>query len=106
MPVIINQTVQQGVPAVASLTFATTGIFRVFVRLSVVDLNNIRLLGILRFARRSSASEPAQFYLVERAEVRAQRDSFLFGDNVSYTVGDAVQFVPLYDFSTCIISTN
>lgn len=106
MAVLFSGQAFQGVPILVAFPRDTISPFRFFVRLAPADENNIRLLGILRFARRVATSEPTQFYVTERFEVRANRDSFVSAPQSGYLTGDAIQLVPLYDFTTCILSDS
>lgn len=104
MAILINESAYQGVPLTHIFTTSKTVPYRVFIRLSPVDVNNIRLLGIVRFLRRSNPLEPSQFYIVERFEIRWDRDSFLFQAPLTIAAGDVLGFIPLYDFPTCVIN--
>lgn len=105
MPTFINQAAEKGVPIVVPFGVDTISPFRIYTRIAGVDFNNIRLLGILRFARRTNTSEPSQFYVIERFEVRGQRDSFVSAPQSGYLAGDAIQFVPLFDFTSVVVNT-
>lgn len=104
MAIYINEPAYQGVPLIYQFTSSKTLPLRVFVRTSPVDLNNIRLLGVVRFLRRSNSLEPSQWYVVERWEIRFDRDSILFEAPLSIASGDLLGFIPLYDFPNVTIN--
>lgn len=104
MAILIDEPAYQGVPLAHVFTSGRTLPLRVFVRTSPVDLNNIRLLGIVRFLRRANTLEPSREYIVDRWEIRWDRDSFLINPPVSVAAGDILGFIPLYDFANVRIN--
>lgn len=78
----------------------------IFIGSNEVQLNNIRLWGVLRFYRLRSTplgTSPTQFTSID---LRAQHHRMAVPDAPLVGATDGVQFVPTYDFNRVVILDN